>query len=113
MGNNALNEGRHFCCDCSKVVFCRYFKARVWPVFKFLTKDLQDCNALVEKVGRDALNINHDGLLKDCKPNIYRMLRGLQRKAKNATIATYRAALKKGLFFAISFLLHMETNHAK
>ena len=99
------------CCGCSKVVFCRYFKARVWPIFKFLTTDLQDCNALVAKVGEDALNIKHTGLMKDCEANIYKMLRKLQRTAKNATIASYRAALKKGLFFAIAFLL-VEPNHA-
>ena len=64
--------------------------------------DLRDCGDLVRMVGKDALKIKTMGLLEDCEENIYKMLKKLQKTTKNTTIASYRAALKKGLFFGIS-----------
>ena len=85
----------------SKPVFVRYFRQRIWPFFKF-PMDLEDCGGLVKMVGKDALKIRTMELLEDCEENIYRMLRKLQKTTKNTTIASYRTALKKGLFFGIS-----------
>ena len=101
MRESAHSEGPKLVNPCSKPFFCRYFRNRVWPFFKFAT-DLEDCGALVKKVGEEALKIKTAVLLEDCEANIYKMLSRLQKRTKNATVASYRAALKKGLFFGIS-----------
>jgi len=94
-----------------KIFHCRHFREKIWPKVKFVTEkyECEQNITLVERVGGEALLIKDRKLLKDCGVAIFKIIKGMMRRAKNQTIQSYRTALRKGWFLLIVSCLCFET----